>query len=176
MRKTVIKGHDLELRKRVKEDLARELIWTQDKEICYLEGLLHENYLCPDYDVTEWDNISQTDEFNKEKLVLSIYTQEHHIGSTGFFPDLQDRTSGEIGIIIGSQDYRGKGHGTEALRLFINYLLETEKVKKLYGIVYKFNKIAYKTALKTGFIEKNVISKYHSDYGFYEKSLLELEL
>jgi RimJ/RimL family protein N-acetyltransferase len=174
--KTIINGNTLELRERVKKDLERELIWKKDREICYLEGLEHEGYKIPDYDETEWSHISQTDEFNKENLVFSIYIPGNiHIGSAGFFSDSQDRRSGEVGIIIGESDYRGKGYGTEAVKLFINYLFETKKVKKLYGVIYKFNERAYKTALKTGFIEKKVISKYHREYGFYEKSFLEIE-
>ena len=173
--KFIIRGNTLELRERVRDDLARELLWKKDKEVCYLEGLLHEGYKIPDYDITEWDNISHTDEFNRDKLVLSIYTHEHHIGATGFFPDSQDISSGEVGIIIGSHDCRGKGYGTEALKLFINYLFEAKKVKRLYGVVYKFNERAYKTALKAGFTEINVISKYHPEYGFYEQSFLELK-
>jgi len=173
----IIKTENLDFRERKIEDFSRELEWKKDSEICYLEGLTHEGLTIPDYNLNEWISISSSMGIDKENLLLSIYYTplNKHIGTIGFFPDTSAGITGEVGLIIGEKDYRGNGYGTEALKVFIDYIFTKLSVKKIYALVYNFNKKAYKIAIKTGFIEKGFLNRFSEKYGFYKIYRLELD-
>jgi len=169
--KLPLKGKRVELRERTPEDLRRELEWKKDPEICYLEGLDHKDEELLEYDFEEWQRVSS--ENREGNLVLSVYIEGKHVGAIGFFPD--SFCKGEVGMLIGDKDWRGRGYGTEALRLFIDYLFRERAVKKIYAFVQDFNKCALRVALNAGFLEKERIKGNSLRYGSYEEIYLEIE-
>ena len=67
----------------------------------------------------------------------------------------------EIGYHI-AEKYTGKGYATEAVRLFLEYLKQNNKVKEVYGIALASN-IASRRVL-----EKNGFKLYFEDIGLYQ--------
>lgn len=61
---------------------------------------------------------------------------------------------GELGIVIGEKDCWGKGYGTEALKLLIEYGFNTFDLHRIELITYGFNERAFKSYLKVGFREE----------------------
>jgi RimJ/RimL family protein N-acetyltransferase len=57
----------------------------------------------------------------------------------------------EVGIFIGNKNYWGKGYGTEALFLLLNYLFTALNMHNIKLRVYSFNKRAIKSYEKIGF-------------------------
>jgi len=56
-----------------------------------------------------------------------------------------------LGITIGENDQIGKGYGTEALALWIDYLFTHSPVHRLGLVTYSFNKRMVRVAEKVGF-------------------------
>lgn len=64
----------------------------------------------------------------------------------------QSYTTGyEIGFIIYQSDHRGKGYGTEALRLFSSYVFESQPVERLELATHINNIGAQRVAEKCGY-------------------------
>ena len=68
-----------------------------------------------------------------------------------------------VGGFIGEADERGKGYGTEALKLIIKYAFEVLNAETLYSGIYSFNEASVKSAEKAGC---KVAGRYRNAY-FY---------
>ncbi|HOA14931.1 MAG TPA: GNAT family protein [Bacillota bacterium] len=73
------------------------------------------------------------------------------IGNCGI-PDanLKDRSC-EVGIFIGEKEKRGKGYGTEAMKLLCDYAFNVLNMHRVFLRVYSFNKPAIRSYEKVGF-------------------------
>ncbi len=83
--------------------------------------------------------------------------------------------STEIGISIHSPENWGKGYGTEALKLLIEYLWETINLERIELCVYAFNERAIAVYKKLGFVEWGRAHKKRYVEGKYE-DLVYMEL
>ncbi len=66
----------------------------------------------------------------------------------------QTNRVGTLGIVIGEKDCWGKGYGTEALKLLIEYGFNTFDLHRVELQTYGFNERAFKSYLKVGFREE----------------------
>lgn len=98
----------------------------------------------------------------EEKVLLSSLSKEHNygiidssteqlIGNVGLMSINHIHQSAEIGIFIGNKDYWGKGFGTEALRLLIDFAYQTLNLHNIMLRVYSYNKRAISCYEKVGF-------------------------
>ena len=79
------------------------------------------------------------------------------IGRCGFTRvDWKNRLA-EIGIMIGIKEYRGKGFGSDALRLLIRIAFSEMNLHKLKLSVFDFNLQAVKCYEKCGFVREGVL-------------------
>ena len=74
---------------------------------------------------------------------------------------------GHLGITIGEKDHWGKGYGTEAMQLLVNYCFQTLNMHKVELTVYDFNTRAIKCYTNFGFIEEGILRKSHYVNGKY---------
>lgn len=75
------------------------------------------------------------------------------LGSIGLIDiDYINRRAG-IGIFIGNKKYLGKGIGTEAMKLLLDFAFNILNLHSIYLKVYEFNKIARRCYKKIGFRE-----------------------
>jgi diamine N-acetyltransferase len=74
------------------------------------------------------------------------------IGNTGLEFDFRNRT-GNFGICIGEADCRGKGYGTEATRLVLDFAFTAHGIHNVMLTVYEFNRGAIRCYEKAGFKE-----------------------
>lgn len=68
------------------------------------------------------------------------------------------------GITIGEKDYQGKGYGTEAMEMLLEYGFNTLNMNRIELSVWEFNTRAYKTYQKVGFVEegRRRQARYHN--------------
>jgi RimJ/RimL family protein N-acetyltransferase len=59
----------------------------------------------------------------------------------------------EFGIVIGEEEYRGKGFGTEATRLVLDYAFTVLGLNNVMLVVYEFNLAGRRAYEKAGFRE-----------------------
>ncbi|MGF7057631.1 GNAT family N-acetyltransferase [Brassicibacter mesophilus] len=103
--------------------------------------------------------------FSIEALDSGLY-----IGGCGI-NDLDWKNSvATVGIYIGHKDYRGKGYGTEAMKLLLKFIFSQINVNKVQLNVFGFNERAIKSYKKNGFIEEGRLrqaifrnGKYHDE-------------
>lgn len=122
---------------------------------------------------TKWlNNASVTDKLGftwqqigveKETEVLESMIKEGHnfaiirregnelIGNTGFMEIDQIHRTAQIGIFIGEESDRGKGYGSEAMRLLLKFGFETLNLNNIMLRVFDFNKNAIACYEKLGF-------------------------
>jgi RimJ/RimL family protein N-acetyltransferase len=60
---------------------------------------------------------------------------------------------GEVGIMIGEPDARGRGYGTEAMRLLLDFAFTAVGLHSVMLLVYEFNPVARRSYEKVGFRE-----------------------
>ncbi|GIN86010.1 hypothetical protein J6TS2_23960 [Heyndrickxia sporothermodurans] len=91
---------------------------------------------------------------SKEYIFFTIYENDTQrpIGNT-FLSDIdyKNRTA-EFNIVIGEKEFRGKGYGTEAALLVLDYALNIVGLHNLFLKVFEFNKSAIRAYEKAGFI------------------------
>jgi len=113
--------------------------------------------------------ISELGKYIKEKnenpncLFLGIFFKENrkHIGNIKLEPIDFKNQKATISILIGEKDYWGRGIGTEAITLFVDYGFKNLNLKEINLGVISENKAAIKVYEKAGFkiihIEKNAV-------------------
>ncbi len=85
------------------------------------------------------------------QMIIVENESEKPIGSV-YLRDIDyEHKKAEYGIFIGELDYLGKGYGTEAAELMINYAFEYLELHKVMLRVYAENKRAIKSYEKAGF-------------------------
>lgn len=75
------------------------------------------------------------------------------IGNCGLMDMEEVNRTAEVGIFIGPPEARGKGHGTEALRLLCDYAFNVLGLRSLMLRVYDYNERAMASYRKVGFKE-----------------------
>lgn len=93
---------------------------------------------------------------DEKNIWLEIWHKENQIpvGLVGFFQISNLHRRAELGIIIGESEYWGKGIGTEAINLIINYGFNTLNYRKILASVNTPNIRSLGMCKKIGFIEE----------------------
>ena len=121
------------------------------------------------FNFTEQDEKEYLVNSNKNNtLTFDLVRKEDDklIGSYGL--EIKDNVSRRIhvGGFIGDKEDRGKGYGTEALKLISKYCFEILNAESLYSGIFSFNEASLKAAKKAGY---TVIGKYRNAYYYAGK-------
>ena len=101
---------------------------------------------------TAWYDRAATGE---ERYSFTIYDRKtwRPIGNCGLFDvDLRHRRA-QVGIMIGESGMRGRGCGTEAMRLLLDFAFTALGLHSVMLSVYAYNPAAYRSYQKAGFRE-----------------------
>jgi RimJ/RimL family protein N-acetyltransferase len=84
---------------------------------------------------------------------FAIITREDDrlIGNCGFVTTDEVQRKAEVGIVIGEKDYLGKGYGTEAMNLLLDFGFNIRNLHSIRLLVYSYNERAIKCYEKCGF-------------------------
>jgi len=162
----MLKGENVILAPLKKEYIDLFLKWFNDPEIT--QYLLRYQPLTREIEEEWFDNLKNRQNF----IIFSILTPEEGgktklIGNCSIDVDWKNRV-GLCGIMIGEKEYHGKGYGTEAMSLLVDYGFLTLNLNRIELEAYGFNIRALKSYFKGGFIEEGrkrqaiyVNGKYH---------------
>ena len=92
---------------------------------------------------------------NRDEITFSIYELRTNcpIGNCGLHSlDLRNRRS-EVGILIGDPEARGKGYGTEAMRLLVDFAFTALGLHSVMLWTYEYNLAGQRCYAKVGFSE-----------------------
>ncbi len=101
-----------------------------------------------------YENISAS----KDAYSFAIETiaDSRHIGGCGIgFVDWKNRF-GDVGIYIGAEHYRGKGYGTDAMRILMQFVFTEMNLNKIRLSVFDFNQRGIKSYSKCGFKQESI--------------------
>lgn len=105
-------------------------------------------------------------------LLLDANGVEKLIGNCGLHDiDWKNRTT-EVGIMIGEKELHGKGYGTEAMELLLEYGFQTVNLNRIQLHVYDFNIRAIKSYTKIGFVEEGRLRQAQFKNGKYHDMIL----
>ncbi len=86
-----------------------------------------------EYLLKEYINEAGKDLFEVGQLRLMICFEDNAIGLIDLFDFSADHQRAALGILIGSENYRGQGLAKKAMLLFLNYAFPTFNLKQVYA-------------------------------------------
>lgn len=157
-------GERIRLRPQKKEDAEFIAKYQQDPDV--LENYFMGNTLPPLPEFIEkWFEHTSTD---KEGYSFAIETLSGEFLGTCHTMDMSMRNGTTyLAIFIGHPEYRSKGYGTEAMKLFLNFLFNELGLRKVKLNVFTFNKRAIRSYEKAGFQVEGVSKQEIYRYGEY---------
>lgn len=118
------------------------------------------------------ENSKKTDDYQfyvvrkNDDKILGIYNL-HHIKQVHQFA--------KVGGLIGEIDERGKGYGSEALRMLCDFAFNILNLHTLVADIYSFNYPSIKSAEKVGFKKVGEIKEcYYFGGKFYNQIIFEI--
>jgi diamine N-acetyltransferase len=145
-----IEGELVALGPLCREHLALYLRWINDFETTRMLGLAPRPMTLEQE--TEWYEDAAVSE---ERIGFTIYERAtgRPIGNCGLAAiDLANRRT-TVGIMIGEPEARGRGFGTEAMRLLLDYAFAVLGLHSAMLTVYEYNPAARRSYEKVGFRE-----------------------
>lgn len=145
-----LKGKRLILRPILKKDIPYLLRWINDEDVT--------QYLATYLPMMEADQEKWLEALAKDKqtnLVFMIVTTDGKpIGTMGLHHINWQNRVAITGALIGEKEYWGKGYGTEAKMLLLNYAFNTLNLRKVCSSVFSCNKRSYAYQVKCGYVEE----------------------
>lgn len=125
--------------------------WLNDLRMSRTLGVLAYHGLpLTDEDEHEWFESNRTD---KDEVAFGIYERGsgRPVGNCGLSEARSSNRSAELGIGIGESDARGKGYGTEATRLLLDYGFTVLGLHHIWLKCVEFNHAGIRVYEKAGF-------------------------
>ncbi len=131
------------------EDAEQYCQWLNDLEVA--QNLL----IFRDQLSLQREKIILQDMIKNNSQTFGIITQENNelIGNCSIFRINHHNRKAEVGIFIGAKNYWGKGYGTEALSLLVDYGFNILNLNNIMLETFSFNQRALKSYKKVGFRE-----------------------
>ena len=127
------------------EDTEQFTRWLNDQEVVQYLDIAHINVSLPAEEKAMQRLINEHTYSIIDKKTDSL------IGNCGLSDINHLNRTATVGIFIGNKDYWGKGYGTEALQLLLDYGFNTLNLRNIMLCVYSFNERARACYEKIGF-------------------------
>ena len=154
MEKPILVGNRVRLRPITVEDAPRMYEGIFDEESTRLTGTQGEFTL---EQVTAFcEKVSKADDRVDYAITLLDDSDALYVGEVVLNQFDSDNNSAVFRIALMGKDYFGKGYGTEATRLIVQFGFETLKLNRIELEVYDFNPRAQHVYEKVGFVKEGV--------------------
>ena len=146
----MIPGKDINLWAIERSDLMQNYYWANDPEIVKLTGMVP--FPKSSWDVDRWYESLQGNN--------SIFTYAIKLNNGDYIGNIEIsnidwRTrKGEIGVMLGGDNTRGKGLGSQAIKLLTGFAFEQMNFNRIYARILEFNNPAIKAFTKCGYIKE----------------------
>lgn len=160
-------GERIMLREYRREDLEHMRKWVNDPKVV---DNLSDVFLAPQtLNNTEdfLESILKGENRNNFNFVIADINTEEYFGQIDLFNLSWKNRSAEIGIVIGSKENRGRGLGSEALKLIQEFAFNRLNLNRLVIEVHSYNTRAHKCYLKSGFKEEGRRRQAYYMHGKY---------
>jgi RimJ/RimL family protein N-acetyltransferase len=168
-------GEIVMLREYKREDLQYIRKWVNDPEVV---DNLSDIFLIPhSVDVTEdfLNSALKGSRQNTYSFVIAARETEAYIGQVDLMNIDWKNRSAEVGIVIGEAENRGRGIGSETLRVLQEFVFNRLNMNRLQIIVHSYNTRAHQCYLKSGFKEEGRMRESFYLHGkYYDKIILSI--
>jgi len=146
----MLSGKLVSLRALEPSDLELLYQWENDSSVWMISGT---KAPYSEFVLEEFINTSKQDIYTTKQMRLVISRNEtaETIGFIDLFEFDPQHLRAGIGILVGKDEWRGKGFGSEALELFIQYVTKHLNMHQLYCHVQKTNAKSLNLFKKAGF-------------------------
>jgi RimJ/RimL family protein N-acetyltransferase len=143
-------GKLVRLRAYRKEDipLAQQWLNEPDMKLNLAPGVPYP-YTLEDEEKWYASNSSMNDAYI---FAIETVATGEYIGGCGVNSVDWKNSFAHVGIAVCNREYLGKGYGTEAMRLLVDFIFNEMNLHKVCLYVYEFNERAIKSYLKCGFV------------------------
>ena len=148
----VLEGKRVRLRPLTSDDVLLIQRWSADPE---LQKLIGETEPMSDSDSKELFQNAREDE-TRLWFAIEMRATGEVIGETGFLRIFPAWGTTDLSIIVGEPSARGKGYGTEAIRLLLDHAFRGLKLHRVAIGVVGFNETALAFYEKAGFRREGV--------------------
>ena len=154
-----------------REYIKSYLKWINDPEITQYTIMFRP--MTKEMEENWYDNLpKRQNDFLFAIVILKENEEEILIGNCGIHEvNWKDRV-GVCGIMIGEKSYWGKGYGTEAMELLLNYGFKVLNLNRIELLVHDFNERAIKCYEKLGFIREGLTRQAVFVNGNYHDTLI----
>lgn len=166
-------GKKIRLREYRKEDIPIRINYINDPEIC--------KNLTPDipYPVTLHEEEKWFQSINtlsdSYKFAIETLEDKQFIGGCSINGVDWKNSVATVGIFIGDKDYRGKGYGSDAMRVLMDFIFMQMNINKIRLTVYSYNESAIKCYERCGYkIEGTLRQEIYRDGKYYDKLYMGL--
>jgi RimJ/RimL family protein N-acetyltransferase len=144
------------------DDVTSEyLSWLHDPEV--MKGIETSGYTMKSLQQYIRDILTND---KTEMFTIKDIISKKHIGNIKLVNDFKNNHS-ELGILIGDKNYWGKGIGSEACSLIVEYAFNTHNMNKVWLTVHSNNPAAYQLYKKLGFKEEGCLKEHIKYQGKY---------
>lgn len=161
-----LRGQKVTLRPIEKTDVDKLLVWINDREVT--------QFLATNMPITriQEENWVQNLPERKNDVVLAIEVDRVLIGIMGIHNiDWVNKTA-TTGALIGEKEYWGKGFGTDAKMILLDYAFNTLGLRKICSSVYDFNKRSLRYSLHCGYKIEGTKKKQRLVKGKYRDEII----
>jgi RimJ/RimL family protein N-acetyltransferase len=148
-------GKNVMLREYRQEDFPQIRKWVNDRASTeYLSAIFW--FPQSETDTSDFLSRMMRSAPNAACFVIADAKDESYLGQLDIFEINWKLRIGKLGMVIGSDEKRGKGYGTEALSLMLDYAFGILGLERLELEVYAENKRAVRCYEKAGFVREGV--------------------
>lgn len=148
----ILEGKKIILRPITIEDTDLIVKWRNNQNV--LKNFIFREHLTKEMH-HEWMK-NKVDKCKVIQFIIIEKTTNVPVGSVYFQDINMNFHSAEYGIFIGEDSARGKGYGSEATKLSIQYGFKNLNLHRISLRVLENNESAYRSYLKAGFIKEGV--------------------
>jgi len=169
-------GKRVYLRPLEKRDLPYIQKWSNDPEI---RGLIGETRPMSKFEAEAFYERVKSDDHRVWWFIVALRENDRPIGEAGLLRMFPAWRTTDLSIIIGERDAWGKGYGTEAINLLLDYAFGYLNFHRVAVGVVGFNEAALRFYEKVGFcregIQRDGYYYAHQYHDFVMMSILEDE-
>ena len=168
----MIKGKSINLRPLKEIDLDEIMKWINDLEVTkYLSS-----FIFPVSRLEEEKYLEKMMSKNDEQKHMVIENKKgQYIGQISLIHIDWKNRNAELGIVIGNKKDWGKGYGTEAIKMVLNYGFYQMNLNNIYLWVFEYNSRGIHCYEKCGFKKDGALRNSHFYQGkFHHKILMSI--
>lgn len=167
-------GEKVCLRAYREEDIPKATSFVNDEE---LKKLLVTNIPFPMtlWEEEEWVKSQKSSQNGSYNFAIEDIETKAYIGGCGIQEVNWLSRVATVGIMIGDKEYWGKGYGTDAMKVLMDFIFNKMNIRKIRLSTFSFNMRARKSYEKCGFEVEGILKdEIFKDGKYYDEIIMSV--